>query len=86
MKGIILTNSSMTFYASISTIKLKWFLLQDVHTKAGFRLVIIIDITQYLKIHKVRFKIEPIFLFFEFRKYYFTNSTVNILKKTLYPY
>jgi len=47
MKGIILTNSSMTFYASISTIKLKRFLLQDVHTKAGFRLVIIIDITQY---------------------------------------
>jgi len=83
MKGIILTNSSMTFYASISTIKLKWFLFEDLHTKLEFSLGILIDTVQYLKIHKVRFKIEPIFLFFEFRKYYFTNSTANILKKTL---
>lgn len=61
MKGIILTNSSMTFYAYISTMKLKCFFLQDLHIIAEFSLGIVIDTAQYRKIHNVSFKIEPVF-------------------------
>lgn len=56
-----MTNSSMTFYAYISTIKLKWFLFQDLHIIAEFSLGIVIDPAQYRKIHNARFKTEPVF-------------------------
>jgi hypothetical protein len=64
-----MTNSSMTFYAYISTIKLKWFLFQDLHI-AEFSLGIVIDTAQYRKSIMLVLK-QNLYFDFRIRKYSF---------------